>query len=87
MIFGQSAGAISVCYHLAAPASSSLFRAALMESGFCTGLTLQEGESRSVNVTTTIGCTQQNYQEQLECLRNTSTLDVFHAGDLEWYFP
>lgn len=34
-IFGESAGAFSVCWHLASPLSKGLFRAALMESGSC----------------------------------------------------
>ena len=35
LLFGQSAGAMSVCSHLASPASEGLFRAAIMESGNC----------------------------------------------------
>lgn len=35
MIFGESAGAFSVCWHLVSPQSTGLFRAALMESGTC----------------------------------------------------
>jgi para-nitrobenzyl esterase len=34
-LFGQSAGAMSVCAHVAAPASEGLFRAAIIESGNC----------------------------------------------------
>jgi para-nitrobenzyl esterase len=43
MLFGESAGAISVCYHLAAPKSANLFRAALMESGLCDVYSLEKG--------------------------------------------
>ena len=32
---GESAGSISICYHLISPLSSGLFRAAIMESGGC----------------------------------------------------
>ena len=35
LLFGQSAGAMSVCSHAASPASAGLFRAAIMESGNC----------------------------------------------------
>jgi para-nitrobenzyl esterase len=35
MIFGESAGSMSVCWHLAAPGSAGLFHAAIMESGTC----------------------------------------------------
>ena len=34
-LFGESAGAISVCVHLTSVASQRLFRAAIMESGVC----------------------------------------------------
>jgi para-nitrobenzyl esterase len=34
-IFGESAGAFSVCWHLVSQASAGLFRAAIMESGQC----------------------------------------------------
>lgn len=35
LLFGESAGAISVCFHLASPRSANLFQHALMESGSC----------------------------------------------------
>ena len=35
LLVGQSAGAMSVCSHVASPASEGLFRAAIMESGNC----------------------------------------------------
>lgn len=35
MIFGESAGAFSVCAHYVSPASAGLFHAAIMESGTC----------------------------------------------------
>jgi len=85
MLFGESAGAISVCYHLAAPESAGLFRAALMESGFCTGITLTEGYTMSNNVSVTLGCTQTDPTELLECLRSTTTEEVFTARDEKWW--
>ena len=35
MVFGESAGGISMCYHLTSPASQGLFRHLIMESGSC----------------------------------------------------
>eukprot|EP00466_Bigelowiella_natans_P014804 jgi/Bigna1/126087/aug1.2_g795 len=35
MLFGESAGGISMCYHLTSPASAGLFQAITMESGSC----------------------------------------------------
>ena len=34
-VFGESAGAISLCVHASSPASAGLFRAAIMESAVC----------------------------------------------------
>jgi len=86
-IFGESAGAISVCYHLAAPASANLFYAAIMESGFCTGIPLSKGENISLNVTVTLGCTQSDYATQLKCLRNISPTSVLEANiNAGWWF-
>jgi len=34
-VFGESAGAISVCLHLVMPASAGLFKQVISESGFC----------------------------------------------------
>lgn len=34
-IAGESAGAFSVCWHLASPMSAGLFHAAILESGTC----------------------------------------------------
>ena len=34
-LFGESAGAMSVCWHLAAPGSANLFHRAIVESGTC----------------------------------------------------
>lgn len=34
-IFGGSAGAVAVCYHMASPHSQGLFAGAIMQSGNC----------------------------------------------------
>ncbi len=39
-LFGQSAGAISICAHLVAPGSAGLFQHAIQESGTCSALTM-----------------------------------------------
>ncbi|MEW2137941.1 carboxylesterase family protein [Streptomyces sp. NPDC005409] len=38
-VFGESAGALSVCAHLASPASAGLFHKAIMQSGSCSTTT------------------------------------------------
>lgn len=42
MLFGESAGAVNTCMHLASPGSAGLFQRALMQSGSCAALTLTE---------------------------------------------
>jgi para-nitrobenzyl esterase len=41
-LFGESAGAVSVCLHLIMPGSYGLFQRAIMESGPCTQINLFE---------------------------------------------
>lgn len=44
-LFGQSAGAFSVCTHLASPGSRGLFARAIMESGACADMLYFDGET------------------------------------------
>lgn len=77
-IFGESAGAISVCHHLVSPVSSGLFSSALMESGLCDARPLLEAET---NFTTPylalVNCT--NAKETLSCLQNRTAEELFDA--------
>ena len=47
MLFGESAGAMAVCAHLAMPSSAGLFKRALMQSRSCVAKTLAQGLSGS----------------------------------------
>lgn len=54
---GESAGAISVCDHLAAPDSAGLFRAAIIQSGPCQAhATAEAGERASSAYAANLGC-------------------------------
>lgn len=56
-IAGESAGGMSVCDHLVAPASEGLFRAAIVQSGPCQAqLALPEAERISVDYARDMGC-------------------------------
>ncbi|HZZ50438.1 MAG TPA: carboxylesterase family protein [Pseudonocardia sp.] len=56
-IAGESAGAMSVCDHLASPASAGLFRAAIEESGPCQGQAPQsDAEQASIRWAAQRGC-------------------------------
>jgi len=72
-IFGESAGAADVCYHLVSPGSRGLFHRAVSESGGCTMRSFG-GESAASSVATkmvaygnAVGCT--DAKDQLDCLR------------------
>ena len=41
-LFGESAGALNTCMHLAAPGSAGLFHRAIVQSGSCNALTAQQ---------------------------------------------
>lgn len=72
-IFGESAGAGSVALHAVSPHSTSLFSAAIMESGGLWSTELQEAESRGDAVAAATKCSD------LACLRDVAALDLLHA--------
>ena len=74
MVFGQSAGAMIVCYHYATTASRGLFSAAIMQSGTCDISGLFQKLATPSNFTTAyavgLGCDQPPGQARLSCLQN-----------------
>ncbi len=93
-IFGESAGAMSVCLHLVAPASRGLFHRAIMQSGFC----LSHGSpaaaaSKAGALAKALGCG--SGPAVAACLRSKSTASVlkalrlkkahFHAKGVQWF--
>ncbi|HEU0191144.1 MAG TPA: carboxylesterase family protein [Mycobacterium sp.] len=59
-IAGESAGAMSVCDHLAAPDSAGLFRAAIIQSGPCQAqVGVAEAQRISRDYAATVGCAVQ----------------------------
>jgi len=56
-LFGESAGGMSVFYHVASPVSKGLFRAAISESGFPTAWSWQHACNRTRALATHFGCT------------------------------
>jgi para-nitrobenzyl esterase len=56
LLFGESAGAVDTCVHLASPLSAGLFSAALMESGGCGDPTLASYETSVAPAVDTVGC-------------------------------
>jgi para-nitrobenzyl esterase len=75
-IFGQSAGAFSVCAHLAMPASRGLFARAIMQSGACADPLYfgpREAETQGKKLAAALGCAD------MECLRARSIDDIQRA--------
>jgi para-nitrobenzyl esterase len=68
-IFGESAGAFNVCFHVVSPLSRGLFHRAISESGGCTTrqTTLEEGMQRTEALIDDVGCG--DAADALACLR------------------
>jgi len=77
-IFGESAGAISVMYHLASPASSGIFRAAISESGFPDATCLSRGLGSTATLAARLSCNGST--SVLNCLRTKSAAEVVVAA-------
>jgi para-nitrobenzyl esterase len=77
-IFGESAGAVSVSVHLAAPASAGLFHRAVAQSGFAAGplLSLADQELRGQDFATALGCRDQS----AHCMRAKSLDKILFAA-------
>lgn len=95
-IWGESAGAFSVGYHLVGfdGQHGNLFRAAIMESGTMLGSAVQDVNSLSSdggyqilydNVTKEVGCDKA--QDSLDCLRKIPYATLFQAFEPQVYTP
>lgn len=95
-IWGESAGAFSVAYHLTmfGGDSNDLFRAAIMESGTALGSALSSPEQlgdvggyqeQFDNVTTMVGCSATG--DKLQCLREAPYEALFEAFESQIYTP
>ncbi len=56
-IFGESAGGLSVCWHMVSPGSGGLFHAAIIESATCArAYTMTEANAIGVQLAQAVGC-------------------------------
>lgn len=84
-VFGESAGGVSVCLHLASPQSKGLFHKAISQSGPCrltTGRTAADVEQAAMVLARSAGC--EPGAGQLACLRSKRTEDILDAQGDEW---
>jgi para-nitrobenzyl esterase len=87
-IFGESAGGVSVCAHLASPLTGGLFSRAIVQSGPCNLLprTLPDAEAAGERFATAAGC--QGQPDLRACLRARPAGVVLDAmGDSETWAP
>jgi para-nitrobenzyl esterase len=75
MIFGESAGAVNSCAHIASPLSAGLFDSALMQSGGCTAVTRATAQA-DVNALLE-GSACEDADDVAACLRDQSVEDIF----------
>ncbi len=89
-IFGESAGAMSVCWHLVSQISRPWFTAAIMESGTCSSAELFVSLPRALHFSATfisaLNCTPANssagYPDELACLRKAPLSALLAAFDV-----
>ena len=78
-IFGESAGAFSVCGHLTSPKSAGLFHKAILQSGSCERpwSTLEAAEAQGDAFAGALGCTED--EDVLACMRAKPAKEVLDA--------
>ena len=78
-MFGESAGAFSVCSHLASPLSAGLFHKAIIQSGSCERpwATLEAAETQGDLFATELGCDQ--VPDVLACMREKTADEAIVA--------
>lgn len=78
LLFGESAGAVNTCTHLAMPASRGLFQRALVQSGSCvSALTRQVRQQEAATWLTGTGC--EGTADVLACLRGLPPEQLIRA--------
>jgi para-nitrobenzyl esterase len=78
-IFGESAGGMSVCAHLASPVSAGLFKQAIIQSGPCTknNADLSAAEKQGEWLAIRAGC--EGRGNLLQCLRDKKPEEILQA--------
>jgi para-nitrobenzyl esterase len=82
-IFGESAGAFDVCFHVASPGSRGLFHRAISESGGCTTAlpTRQVAEAQADVFAAAMGCG--DAADVAACLRSVSVSDLLTEAPVD----
>ncbi|XP_025115426.1 cholinesterase 2-like isoform X2 [Pomacea canaliculata] len=79
-IFGESAGAVSVGFHLLSPLSSGLFARAIMQSGspLCSWAVQSRSQAilRGEKLGEILGCSTRDSRTMVECLKNRDAQNI-----------
>lgn len=79
-IFGESAGAASVNFHLLCPQSYPLFTRAILESGSSNApwavMSPEEARNRTWTLAEFTGCSKENEAEMIKCLQNKDPQEI-----------
>jgi len=80
-VFGESAGAWSICAHLVRPSSEGLFSRVILQSGPCAFPlpALSNSERVGSDITQKAGCTRGTSEETVACLRSLSAEELLRA--------
>src|SRR5262249_953634 len=80
-LFGESAGSLDTCLHVASPASAGLFQRAISESGGCTTKqrTTSDAATLAARFAPDMGCTGRGI---LGCLRGKAAADIMASPDI-----
>ena len=89
-LVGESAGGVSVSFHLLSAPSWPLFNNAIMQSGspLCPWAIINDKElalERYTNIVNYIGCNQTTSKEKLECLRQIDAQTALSKADEYFY--
>jgi para-nitrobenzyl esterase len=76
MIFGQSGGATSTLVMLASPPARDLFQSAIIHSMGAFTFSLADAETKGARVENSLGCTNEDPNQALACMRSKSAHDV-----------
>ena len=93
-LFGESAGAFSICFHLASPGSKGLFRAAILESGSCDTPQFWrptvDAFAFGRDYLRLVGCNHTSSDKILDCLASMTTKQMMHYESIpknfQWEF-
>ncbi|XP_058434463.1 cholinesterase isoform X4 [Marmota monax] len=79
-LFGESAGAASVSFHLLSPRSHPLFTRAILQSGSSNApwavISPYEARNRTLTLAKFIGCSSENETEIIRCLQNKDPQEI-----------